>query len=1399
MDQGDDEPQEWVRLADRPELEDVLATYVSDYWRPWAAQNRVAVLAQQVYNDFFSIHTKQQRLGEAFEVMLGVGLLTWRTHSGHEVRRHLLTAQTDVQFEAVNGTITVRAASDGAKLALEEDMLDVQDTPDVEERDVINSLLLDIGDDIFGDPNIPAALSAWVNSVSAAGTLDVTAMKPGPTSLDPYVAFAPALILRRRGDRSIMRAMDEIVAQLKAGEEIPEGVRRFVEIQEEDRGATEGEQAIARLSDDDGRLYFPLPANDEQKEIVRRLRGRQGVLVQGPPGTGKSHTIANIVCHLLAQGQRILITSHAARALEVLKDKIPEEVQALAVIVLGNDSKALTRLQASVQGINDRYARWDPERSRRVMDALVLGMDERSATDARLMGELRSLRERDTYRHPPMFGTYAGTEQEIASRLAAEEGTYSWIGPLPNSDIDPPVTDAEAVEILDLLNRLPPSRDDELGRATPALSELPAPEEFDARVKEEGRTEGAWTDLSFDLGDPILAALRASPGASVDAYAGALAELHTISLNLGSKAERWAEDAVTQVLSGRGGRWQELKRSTDVLIAGLQPHVALLPREEPTAFAGQDMALVEVDARALMERVGSGKRLGFGPFRPAIAKKTGYLRAALVDGQRCDSPPALQKLLSWIYVMRGIRELGELWSGLTTLPTGSPAVQLADYADLAKLLGDVLAVSSSADAAGQAAQAIKGIRAPAWHLGGEIEAHLGAIEAHRRRLEYEEVRGSIDSLAATIATAGRGQPAHPIVDRLKHAIEKRNKKTYAAEYETLRTLVAAQGSKARREQLLQRVATVLPRLARDLTSDYSAEHWRARLEEFVAAFNWSRADRWLSDRADPLLNQRLLAQIDENSREASRHTRDLAAERAWASCLSQLTPHQRASLAAWQLEIRKIGKGTGKHAPRHRRRARGYMNDCRGAIPAWIMPIYRVAETMEIRPESFDTIIVDEASQSGPEALFLQYLGKKVIVVGDDQQISPDNVGVDRNEVALLAERYLRDVPLGLTFDADTSLFDHAAIRYPDKLILREHFRCMPEIIQFSNNLCYADRPLIPLRQFDASRLTPVIVTRHVASGYLEDTQNINKPEAEALVAQVEACCQAPAYKGKSFGVISLVGDRQAKHIEKLLTQRIGASEMEARRIVCGDAYAFQGDERDVMFLSLVQAPREGRPLGSLTTDRDKRRFNVAASRAKDQAWLFHTVTLNDLSRAGMAYKLLQYYLDPAVEPTGASRAQVDSVRARASDSRRSQTDAPPPFESWFEVDVFLRLVDRGFRVIPQYELAGYRIDLLVEGVVGRLAVECDGDYWHGDERFEEDAGRQRLLERCGMRFSRIRGTAFYRDPDAALEPLWNELARLRIFASVAEADAAAVSEPLDWQRDVETDGFSDEGAEPCG
>jgi very-short-patch-repair endonuclease len=1336
-------------LRDRPDVRAAYDAYVEAEWGPWARRDRPLQRAQRIYTDLFRLHQSQQRLGEAYEVVMGIGQLAWRTPAGQTVRRHLVVAQTDVRFDADRGVISVTAAADGARPALEQDMLEPGERPPASVLDEIDADLATAGDDVFADPAVASAVRRWAHGASARGRFDESLQPQREAGDDPAVHLAPAVILRRRSERSIEQALASVAEQLRAGAPIPEGVRRLVELHQ---GGVEVETPLPEPegAPEDGEgeeLLFPLPANDTQLDIVRRLRDKPGVLVQGPPGTGKSHTIANLVAHLLAHGKRVLVTSHTARALEVLRDRIPPEVRELAVVVLGNDARGREELQASVHGISERYATWDPRRSRERIARHRRELEAARAAEAELRDRLRGLRERDTHRHARTFGGYEGTAQDVARQLRARASELGWVPDRVDPAVEPPLDDAEAGDLLELLRTIDALEEAELDTLVADVAALPGPEDLAALVAEE-REVVERRDERSELPDPALAA---APPDAVDALAAAVVGLRRRRAELTRRAEPWVAAAAAQVAAGMGGRWRELERMTRETLDALRPYVQDVGASRVVGIEGRDLATVQADAIALRGHLQNGGGLGVGPFRPEPVKRARYLvEGARVDGAPCRDAAALGRLASWAYVHDRLGRLDGAWASLRQPGEGGAALRCAEYADVVATLRDVLRLEEATAAAVEAAAAVPGVAAPAWEDDAALGELLRAVDGARHERRLDAIRSRLDGVRAA---AGGGHPAEAA---LRAAVADRDALAYALARTNVERLAARREALVRRRELAERLRAAAPRLAARLAATVSDPAWDARLDGLTAAWNWARADAWLVAQADPTLSSRLERDLDDARQRIERATRGLAAELAWSHCLDRLSERERAHLQTWEEAVRKIGKGTGKHAARWRHRAREAMQGCRSAIPAWIMPIFKVADTVDMTAEAFDVVIVDEASQSGPEALFLQYLASRVIVVGDDQQISPDNVGVDRDKVQFLNSQYLHDVPLAMHYDADTSYFTHAAIRYGDRLVLQEHFRCMPEIIQFSNALCYRDRPLVPLRQFGSDRLRPAIQVRRVPGGAYGDGQ-VNEAEAEAIVDQVVACLDDPSYEGRTMGVISLVGSEQARLITKLLTRRVDPAEMDRRRLLCGDAYAFQGDERDVMFLSLVQAPRPGRKLYAGTHDRDRRRFNVAASRARDQLWLFHTAALEDLHPGGMAHRLLEYCLQPQVEPAPVRGLAVDAWRRRVTE-RAGGERAPHPFDSWLELDVFLCLADRGFRVIPQHEVAGYRVDLMVEGRTGRVAVECDGDVWRGTDTFETELARQRMLERCGLPFARVRGASFYRDPEAALEPLWASL-----------------------------------------
>ena len=115
------------------------------------------------------------------------------------------------------------------------------------------------------------------------------------------------------------------------------------------------------------------------------------------------------------------------------------------------------------------------------------------------------------------------------------------------------------------------------------------------------------------------------------------------------------------------------------------------------------------------------------------------------------------------------------------------------------------------------------------------------------------------------------------------------------------------------------------------------------------------------------------------------------------------------ALQGWKQTVKRIGKGTGKTAPALKAKARELMSKCQVAVPCWIMPISRALESLNPKENQFDIVIIDEASQSDVSSLAILYMGKKLIIVGDDKQVSPMAVGTDTDKMSALEQMYLHD------------------------------------------------------------------------------------------------------------------------------------------------------------------------------------------------------------------------------------------------------------------------------------------------------------------------------------------------------------------------------------------------------
>ncbi len=355
----------FLNLSDFTEIKTVWDKYIEEEWRAWAEKDRKKEKVQDCYNRLFRLHRAKLQMGDQYELILSVGCLNWvDPNANHEqVKRHVLTLASTIIFDSINAMVTVRADGSMSDVRLETDMLQLHQQPDEVTDQLLKDKKLDLGTDILSDKakellkimahGLPSGNGSFGKFIDILDEVSVSATNK------PVISFSPALILRRRSSRTLIEVFEKIEKDLgDEANEVPPTVRAVAgELGVENRFDSHKKETEKKewAYEESEEIFFPLKSNDEQKQIIGRMEKQTGVLVQGPPGTGKSQTISNLICHLLAKGQRILITSQKTSALRVLQKKLPPSVADLCVLLLGEGHDQQIALQKSVSEITNRY------------------------------------------------------------------------------------------------------------------------------------------------------------------------------------------------------------------------------------------------------------------------------------------------------------------------------------------------------------------------------------------------------------------------------------------------------------------------------------------------------------------------------------------------------------------------------------------------------------------------------------------------------------------------------------------------------------------------------------------------------------------------------------------------------------------------------------------------------------------------------------------------------------------------------------------------------------------------------------------------------------------------------------------------------------------------------------
>ncbi|MFC4769533.1 AAA domain-containing protein, partial [Effusibacillus consociatus] len=1019
-----------------------------------------------------------------------------------------------------------------------------------------------------------------------------------------------------------------------------------------------------------------------------------------------------------------------------------------------SETESRQQLEGSIDVITERLSSLDPDQLEK--EAAILTKQRND-----LIRQLRETRNRlklarnDEYRPVVVAGEEVNPSQ--AARFVKEhEETESWIpGPVTLGE-PKPLSHTELAELYRSNVELTFEEEKELGYILPDPAELLTPLEFESLVNERESL------LQEDLEHGIELWEEAPSDQSSESLQQLLSKLRSAMEPLQDETE-WR---LVTILAGRDGEmqrkiWDELIDQVEKvyqLSVNTQSQLLEYAPELPTDKWNDQTLKVIDEILALLNR---GKRItSFTLLFHSKWKE--FLSAAKTNDSQPKTIQEFESLQMFVRLEMERKKLLQRWDRQVTARGGETVEELGKHPEqVCRLLvnyvktcldwyhgtwsplqQEVIRQGFQWDSLLNEIPTRLSPYAEILRLKEAVVNRVPALfEAQRHRLLWRRNEVQLQDLREKADIVLEKAAESEVVNRLYEAIYRLDGKLYRETYEKLLDLYSQSSILRMRQKYLVRLKKTAPMWAAAIENRQGI-HGKGEIPgDPSIAWKWRQFHDELEHRANTSMEelQNKIAHLSDNLRKI---TGALVEKKAWAAQVRRTTHPQRQALMGWKALVKKIGKGTGKRVPIFMAEARKLMPVCQTAVPVWIMPLNQVVENFDPRKNFFDVIIIDEASQSDIMALTALYMGKQVVVVGDDQQVSPDAVGQRVEEIQQMIDTFLKGIPNNQLYDGQSSIYDLAKTSFAGMVQLREHFRCVPDIIQFSNHLSY-DGKIMPLRDASKVQRKPFSVTYCVENAIAND--KLNPTEALHVASLLVAATEQPEYKDATFGVISLVGDEQAMHIETLLRQYLTPTEFNRRLIRCGNSAQFQGDERDVMFLSMVDSPKGDGPLTKRADEKFKKRFNVAASRARDQMWVVYSLDPDtDLKQDDLRRRLILHAKDP-------------QAITRSIATLEKETQSP------FEKMVLERLVRAGYRVKPQWQVGAYSIDLVVEGGGKRLAVECDGDKWHPPEKLVQDMGRQAILERLGWKFVRIRGSQFFRNPEKAMKPVFEKLKELNI------------------------------------
>ena len=309
------------------------------------------------------------------------------------------------------------------------------------------------------------------------------------------------------------------------------------------------------------------------------------------------------------------------------------------------------------------------------------------------------------------------------------------------------------------------------------------------------------------------------------------------------------------------------------------------------------------------------------------------------------------------------------------------------------------------------------------------------------------------------------------------------------------------------------------------------------------------------------------------------------------------------------------------------------------------------------------------------------------------------------------------------------SMFDLADYYSMNSVMLDEHFRSLPPIINFSNHEFYNDRIRVMRKDKPDENVLELV---EVVDGKVDFDATRNLPEIEALVKRLHEIIIEDERKNPdnpvTVGIISPFR-AQVEQLKVSVSKVLSDYMIKKHQIEIGTAHTFQGDERDIMMISWAVA--DNSYTQSLMFMQKANLFNVAITRGRNKV-------INFVSR------------NPRELPDGHFRNYV-SYMQNYQDKKQAVLSGEIDeniYKNSLEREVADKIRELDHRVVAGAEIAGLSADLLVDD---KFVIEIDGV----DDKTKSHISnmkKQAIIERSGFKVKRITFREWQYSPKACLD-----------------------------------------------